>query len=157
MLCLVGGKALQPNRFMYYSCLQLHLSPFFSFVRPICANLAVFPHIAVSPSTCSLPAASLNVPSGFHILFRFFHKPTLYSTSPFLHSSSHLLPPAPSPLYTCLHLPPPPLPSALTLCFLGKELVSSVGRDPPSTALTPSPPPCSLLAAVWVMTICTCR
>ena len=68
-----------------------------------------FPHTAVFPSTCPFPAASLNVPSGFHILFFvFFHKPTLYSTSLFLHSSSHLLPPAPSPLYTCLPSPPPP-------------------------------------------------
>ena len=121
----------------------------FSFVRPICANLAIF---LILPSFL-LPALSLQhlwmslLASTYFFSF-FFISPlstALLSSSIHLPTSFHRRLRLSIPV--CLRLPP--LPSALTLCFLGKELVSSVGRDPPHTVLTPSPPPCSQPAELW--------
>lgn len=115
-------------------CPQLHfITLTFSFVRPICANLAILVILACSPVT-GFPLCSIfHVPTGFMCTFCF-----LLPQSPLLSI----------PVCICLPPPSPPMSSHSSLSVRSLLTLWKEAFPPPSSLLSLPPLPRSLAAAV---------
>lgn len=140
MLCLIGGKALQPNLFIHYSCLQLHLGPFrlwgqFVQTLPFSSYCRLSFYL---PFPCSISECPFWLP---HTFFRFFsqaHSLQHFSLPPFI------FPPPSTGAFASLYLfafaSPPCLPPSHSAFSVRSLLVLWEETLPTQSSLPPLPP-----------------